>query len=281
MSQHRLRTSLVAALGAVSFVAAPALVKADHSWGGYHWARTTNPVTITLGDNTSGVWHQSGAVTADGSPAVYIDAAAIDWNDPPAEFSQVINPVVGAGLTNPKNCKAVSGRVEVCNSHYGFNGWLGVAQIWVSGSHIQQGTVKLNDSYFDTADYDSPVWRQFVICQEVGHTFGLDHQNETFDDSNLGTCMDYTNDPSRDDGLGNNLHPNAHDFEELELVYAHSDTPTGGGGGGGGRGRSGLQGQSGDASEWGRLVRDSRRGSVYVADFGFGDRLVTFVLWAN
>ena len=47
---------------------------------------------------------------------------------------------------NPKNCKAVSGRVEVCNSHYGNTGWLGVAQIWVSGLHIQQGTVKLNDT---------------------------------------------------------------------------------------------------------------------------------------
>ena len=26
-------------------------VKADHSWGNYHWARTANPFTLKLGDN--------------------------------------------------------------------------------------------------------------------------------------------------------------------------------------------------------------------------------------
>jgi hypothetical protein len=40
------------------------------------------------------------------------------------------------------------------------------------------------------------------MCQEVGHTFGLDHQDENFNNTNLGTCMDYTNDPST------NQHPN-------------------------------------------------------------------------
>lgn len=37
--------------------------------------------------------------------------------------------------------------------------------------------------------------RCLVTCQEVGHTFGLDHRDENFDNGNLGTCMDYTNDP--------------------------------------------------------------------------------------
>jgi hypothetical protein len=279
MSQHHLRVSLVAALSVVSFMAAPAFLSADHSWLDYHWPRTTNPVTITLGDNTSGAWLENAAVTAAGSPAVYIDAAAIDWNDPPPEYDQVINVVVGAGMANSRNCKSVSGRVEVCNSRYGNNGWLGIAQIWVSGSHIQKGVVKLNDTYFETPAYNSPAWRQFVMCQEVGHTFGLDHQDEGFGNSNLGSCMDYTDDPTRDDGLGDNLHLNAHDFEELEQIYAHADAPSGGGGGG--RGRGGLQSQPGDAGEWGRLVRDRGRGAVYVADLGVGNRLVTFVLWAN
>ncbi len=33
------------------------------------------------------------------------------------------------------------------------------------------------------------------MCQEIGHDFGLDHQDENFNNPNLGTCMDYTNDP--------------------------------------------------------------------------------------
>ena len=60
------------------------------------------------------------------------------------------------------------------------------------------------------------------MCQEVGHTFGLDHQDEDFFNPNIGTCMDYTTDP---DGtiLGqlSNEHPNQHDYDMLKSIYAH------------------------------------------------------------
>jgi hypothetical protein len=84
---------------------------------------------------------------------------------------------------------------EVCNWKYGNNGWLGLAQIWISGGHITQGVSKNNDTYFDTSTYDTPAWRQFVTCQEIGHTFGLGHQDEDFYNANLGSCMDYTVNP--------------------------------------------------------------------------------------
>jgi hypothetical protein len=124
-----------------------------------------------------------------------------------------------AGSVSPKTCKATAGRVEVCNSTYGNNGWLGIASISVTGgTHITQGTVKLNDTYFNTAQYNTPAWRNLVTCQEVGHTFGLDHQDENFNNANLGTCMDYTNDPST------NQHPNQHDYDELVTIYSHVDS---------------------------------------------------------
>src|SRR5438477_8771723 len=50
------RTSrLVIALGLLA-VAVPVTLLAHHSWGGYHWARTSNPFTVKLGDNVSGAW---------------------------------------------------------------------------------------------------------------------------------------------------------------------------------------------------------------------------------
>lgn len=55
------------------------------------------------------------------------------------------------------------------------------------------------------------------MCQEVGHTFGLNHQDETFSNPNLGSCMDYTNDPST------NQHPNQHDYNQLVTIYGHTD----------------------------------------------------------
>ncbi|HXG40454.1 MAG TPA: hypothetical protein VNJ28_05885, partial [Candidatus Limnocylindrales bacterium] len=203
---HRAAVGAAAAAALVGAALVPASVGASHSWGPYHWARTANPFTVTLGDNVSATWDS------------YLAEASSDWT-----ASSVLDTTVAPGRTRPKPCRPTSGRVEVCSAAYGGTGWLGVAQIWVSSSHITQATVKVNDTYFNTATYNTPAWRRLVMCQEVGHTFGLDHQDETFDNPTLGTCMDYTNDP---DGPPSNEHPNAHDYEQLETIYAHLDSTT-------------------------------------------------------
>ena len=56
------------------------------------------------------------------------------------------------------------------------------------------------------------------MCQEIAHDFGLDHQDENFDNPNLGSCMDYTSDP---DGPPSNEHPNSHDFQQIAAIYSH------------------------------------------------------------
>jgi len=262
-----LSISLFAAIAALFAFAV--ITQAEHSWGSYHWARTGNPFTLKLGDNVSTAWDS------------YLAAASVDWN-----ASDVLDTSVVFGATNPKRCKAVSGRVEVCNSTYGKNGWLGIAQIFVSGNHIVAGMVKMNDTYFKTSTYNTPGWRQFVTCQEIGHTFGLDHQDENFGNSNIGTCMDYTNNPARDDGAGTNLHPNLHDFEELALIYAHPDTfSTISAASNAGAGASALA-RSDDfenASEWGKEIRKDSRGrsSLFARDLGRGEKVFTFVIWAD
>ena len=140
-----------------------AFVSADHSWGGYHWARTSNPFILKTGDNVSSIWD------------THLDFAISDWN-----FSSVLDLQKVAGGTNPRRCRPTAGRIEVCNAAYGFNGWLGPAQIWISGGHITQAVAKMNDTYFNTSTYNKSEWRQLVMCQEVAHDFGLDHQDEVF-----------------------------------------------------------------------------------------------------
>ncbi len=230
---------------------------ASHSWGNYHWANTVSPFTLQLGDNVSAVW--------DG----HLVTASSDWS-----LSNVLDTSIQPGQTNPKNCRPRQGRVEVCNSKYGGNGWLGLASIWISGGHITQGTVKLNDTYFNKEKYNTPAWRQFVMCQEIGHTFGLDHQDENFDDPNMGTCMDYTDNPS---GPPSNEFPNVHDFDQLELIYAHLDSVTTVGQ------VSALPLGNGNADDFGRVLRQDSRGrpSLYGRDLGNGEKLFTFVFWAN
>jgi hypothetical protein len=239
--------------------ALPTLVHADHSWGGYHWARTTNPFSLRLGDNVSSAWDS------------ILGTTSSDWS-----LSEVLDTAVVAGSTTAKRCRPTSGRVQVCNTTYGNNGWLGVAQIWVSGVHITQGTVKLNDTYFNTATYNTTAWRNLVSCQEVGHTLGLDHQDESFSNANLNTCMDYTNNP------GTNQHPNSHDYDELASIYEHLDStttvsnitslPA-----------ATINGGFETRAEWGKHLRTSHNGreSVYVRDFGGGHKVFTFVTWAQ
>jgi hypothetical protein len=205
MRMKRIATLAAASFTAMVLVAALAApAGANHSWNGYHWARTSNPFTVKLGDNVSGPWDS------------VLQTTSTDWSK-----STVLDTAIVAGQSKG-NCRPTVGRVEVCNKAYGYNGWLGVATIWLeSGSkHIGQGTVKLNDSYMNSAPYNTTAWRNFVSCQEVGHTFGLDHQDENFDNANLGTCMDYTSDPS------SNQHPNQHDYDQLASIYSHTDNHT-------------------------------------------------------
>jgi len=239
------------------FGAFPAGASANHSWNGYHWARIQNPFALKVGDNVNSTWDS------------YLDTTVSDWSN-----SSVLDLTKVAGQSrNTKRCSATSGRVEVCNSTYGSTGWLGVASIWASGSHITQGTVKLNDTYFNTPTYNTPAWRNLVACQEVGHTLGLDHQDENFNNANLGTCMDYTNNPST------NQHPNQHDYDELVTIYSHLDSTTT-------IGAVPPGFQNADTStpaQWGKLIRQSRDGrlGLYMRDFGGGHKIFTFVFWAQ
>jgi hypothetical protein len=251
-------TAVVAACALVVLGAGSAF--ASHSWSNYHWERSSNPLHLDIGSNVSSGW------------AGHLNTAEGDWDQ-----STVLDLTVvgGAGL---KNCGPVAGRVEVCNDRYGYRngGWLGIAQIWLSGGHIVQGVVKVNDTFlFGGGTYDSPAWRQMVMCQEVGHTFGLDHQDEDFDNDNLGTCMDYTADPS------SNQHPNAHDYEQLESIYAHTDGGSGGGGGDGGNcppRNPHCGGAAGHAPSFSHASRAN--GSLYVDRVGRGMTRITHVLWA-
>jgi hypothetical protein len=253
------------ALLAVAIALAAGAASADHAWGNYHWARSDNPFTLLAGDNVDGTW--------DG----YLNGAIADWNK-----SSVLDLVKVAGGTRPKNCRPTAGRIEVCNARYGNNGWLGIAQIWITGgTHITQGITKLNDTYFATATYNTPAWRRLVACQEIAHDFGLDHQDENFDNPNLGSCMDYTSDP---DGPPSNEHPNSHDYQMVESIYSHVDSlSTVGAAAMHGSPAAMNQIEFDGPRQWGRLVRTSRNGRVqiYELDFGRGHKVVTHVFWAD
>ena len=119
----------------------------------------------------------------------------------------------------------VTGTTQVCNGTYGNNGWLGLASINISGSHITQGSAKLNDTYFNTATYNNPNERRHVMCQEIAHTFGLNHQST--DGTSLNTCMDYFSNTGTNATSTLSTRPNKHDFDQLNTIYGgHLDSTT-------------------------------------------------------
>ena len=252
------KKSLRLALFSMTIIAVmvfPLAAGATNAWGNYHWARTSNPFTMKVIDSMTTDWDDN------------LDVAISDWNS-----SSVMNVVKEAGDSTSrtrKQCRPVSGKVRACNAAYGNNGWLGLAQIWANGDHITQGTAKMNDSYFASTSY-TETNRQHVVCQEIGHDWGLDHQDTSGAD--LNTCMDYSS-------ALDNPHPNAHDYDELVTIYTHLDsfttialpTPDGF-----------LNADVRIQADWGSLVAQSAdgRSALYVRDFGNGYKIFTFVIWA-
>ena len=172
----------------------------------------------------------------------------------------------------------VAGTTQVCNGTYGNNGWLGLASIYVTGGvHITQGSAKVNDTYFNTSTYNNPNEREHVMCQEVAHTFGLDHQST--DGSSQNTCMDYFSNTGPNATSTLSTKPNAHDFAELNSIYAHLDSTTT---------VAALTSPAASSSDvtddpnsWGQLMSQSRdgRSSKYEKVNRDGSLTLTHVYW--
>lgn len=246
--------ALMLALPAIALVATAA--EARHQWGKYEWAYDgTNPVSAPVVDNTSGDWPYRVAL------------ATSDWN-----VSSRIESALMQG--NNSNCDFVTGTIQVCNGSYGDTGWLGIASISINGNEIIAGTTKLNDTYFTQPNYNTESWKQLVTCQEIGHDYGLAHQNENFLTDRTTSCMEYTSWPQ------DNEHPDQHDYDQLESMYS-SGGGTGGGGKGGGKGKPAMLPQLGNTpSSWGQPVDFLPNGKPFVFERNMGSyRVVTHVTW--
>ena len=240
---------------------------ATHSWGGYHWARTANPFTLKVVNSNTSDWDS------------YFHTSNSDWSQ-----SNVMDLAWEQGDESAnarKRCVMITGKIHSCNAAYGNNGWLGLASINITGgTHITQGTSKMNDSYFSSSYYNNPNERLHVMCQEIGHTFGLDHQST--DGSSQNTCMDYFSNTGANAGSTVSTHPNAHDYEELGIIYGHLDASTTIAFGNLSQ-SLGFDDDTDDPRAWGKLVSQSGNGrsSLYERENRDGSKTATHVLWTE
>lgn len=270
MTRHTIHHSAWVAAIPLAMLAGGTAI-ANHSWGTYAWSQdATNPITVPIVDNTSSTWTS------------YVGTAVTDWNR-----SAVIQATLERG--NNSSCNMVTGTIQVCNSDYGANGWLGLASIALSNGKIIAGTTKLNDNYFNRDAYNTYSWRQIVTCQEIGHDYGLAHQNENFSTDETTSCMEYTSRPA------DNEHPDQHDYDQLLSIYSGGGGgDTGGGGkggkgGGNGGGKGGRKGKNrlslpdvgNTPASWGRAVEYLANGKPHKFEKTVnGIKFVTHVTWA-
>jgi hypothetical protein len=257
------RRSLLVVLALSVITTFTAITSANHSWGGYHWARTSNPFTLRVGRNLSSAW------------TTPFNGAVADWS-----AASVMNLTAYTGTVGSA-CGMVRGTVQVCNGSYGSTGWLGIASINLASgtTHITQGSAKMNDTYFNTSTYNNPNERRHVMCQEIGHTFGLGHTSENGSSQN--TCMDYFSNTGANATSTVSTRPNQHDYDMLSSIYAHLDSSTT---------ITSSASSAATASEvtndpnsWGRFVSQSANGrsTTYEREHGDGSRTLTHVFWTE
>ena len=254
----------VGALGAAcAAVALGGAAMANHSWGTYAWSYTGTPLSVPVVDNTDLSWNG------------YVNKAVNDWNQ-----SAVINAPLQKGSADPA-CSMELNTIQVCNDNYGSTGWLGIATISLSGGKISAGSTKLNDYYFDQPNYNTYSWRQLVTCQEIGHDYGLGHQNENFNTDETTSCMEYTSWPA------DNESPDQHDYDQLLTIYQGGGDGGGtkpgkgaGGGNGKGKNRVSLPNVGNTPATWGRPVGRLPNGVANKFEREVnGVKFVTHVTW--
>jgi len=136
----------------------------------------------------------------------YLDQAVQDWGNGPPKSLSLSTEIVPYDF----DCSPIKGHIKACNGNYGYTDWKGINESILIDGYIVSSTVRLNDFFMKAATSGS---RQYTICHELGHGFGLPHNDENFFNKDLGSCLDYTVRPEQ------NQQPSAYDFERLAELY--------------------------------------------------------------
>jgi hypothetical protein len=173
--------------------------KADWVWNvGYLW-NASAPFSVTVESHANATWTQ------------WLTQSAADWSQ-----SGVVSVSVGS-----------SGKIALYDGYYGGSEPCAWTEYWQHGGHIAHDAIYMNESCLASwSDY----WKQYAVCQELGHALGLPDHNTT---PTTASCMA--------PGLSATT-PSVDDFAELALLYGMATTTGSNSGKGGGKGSTPLSG---------------------------------------
>ena len=168
-----------------------------------HWPESGHGLTLQILNALDDPWYS------------YFYKAVQEWNDGTPDALTLSTVTV----TPDSTCSPVTGKLKVCNGNYGNTQWLGINEILVDRrtNTIYASSAKMNEYYLQSASTDQ---KQYTMCHEMGHGFGLPHWDENFYNADLGNCMDYTIHPSV------NMQPSRSNYDFLAEMYGTVDGST-------------------------------------------------------
>lgn len=182
MTRKRALVTLTSLFTVVLVLGTTATAIASHRWGCWKYA----DYYIYWYNGASGDYYN-----------IYNEEARTDSNAWSPYTDITLASVSAAGSTDHANAY---------NGYYGNTGWLGLASIIsYSGCTVKNGRAQLNQTYLDNGSY-SRTNKKHVACQEVGHLFGLGHNQ-----GSSTTCMN--------DTILSAPYPNSHDQSLINSIY--------------------------------------------------------------
>lgn len=167
----------------------------------WNTGRECNGLTISILDNLEDKWKP------------FLQTAITDWDNGEPD---AININVREISTYDYECSPVRNILKVCNGDYGNTDWVGVNIAIVVQGFISSSVAKMNDYHLDKMSDGSKQW---TMCHELGHGFGLGHWDERFYNRDLNNCMDYTSRTHKE----RNQKPDSSNFAFLEQMYGNVD----------------------------------------------------------
>ncbi len=139
----------------------------------------------------------------------YFDVAVSDWDNGAPDALTLSSEVASA--PDP-GCTMIDGLLKMCNKDYGQTDWMGVNEVLTFDDEISASVGMMNDYFFGSSLGDHAK-RQYTMCHEMGHGFGLAHTDTTLWNRNTGNCLDYTNRPKK------NMWPGQINYDRLAEAY--------------------------------------------------------------
>lgn len=167
----------------------------------WNTGRGCNGLDISILDNLEDRWKP------------FLQTAVSDWNNGEPD---AININIREISSYDPECLPVRNVLKVCNGDYGNTDWVGVNIAIVIQGFISSSVAKMNDFHLDKMNQGSKQW---TMCHELGHGFGLGHWDERFYNRDMGNCMDYTSRTSKE----RNQRPDSSNFKFLEQMYGNVD----------------------------------------------------------